>query len=146
MNKPNVYSFGTPYEVMWKDLKQKDENFYRSKGLLRILERNMNVKLAPERFQDSDIVSDVLFCFEDRVFDAVLQHLQGESDGTRPVHVVNLAVTDNIEEAERNSKICAEFCKEIEEYGEDWEEIVVEKIQKYEKALRQPLLHVVLFI
>lgn len=146
INKPNIYSFGTPYEEIYNDLKNKDENFYRSKGLLRILRRNIGVKLSPERFQESQLSADILVCFEDRVFDAVLLHLQGDSEGARPVHVINLSVTDNLEEAERYSKICAEFCKEIADYGDDWEVVVVEKIQKYEKILKQSLIHVVLFI
>ena len=49
--EPNVYDFGTPYTVMHKDLQQKGEEYYQRRGLLRMLERNAGVKLAPERWQ-----------------------------------------------------------------------------------------------
>lgn len=34
--EPNVYEFGTPYADICEDLRQKDEDFYRRKGLLRV--------------------------------------------------------------------------------------------------------------
>lgn len=49
--EPNVYEFGTPYTVMHKDLQQKAEEYYQKRGLLKMLERNARVKLAPERWQ-----------------------------------------------------------------------------------------------
>ena len=35
--QPNVYEFGTPYEVIYEDLRSKDEKFYEHKGLLQVL-------------------------------------------------------------------------------------------------------------
>ena len=34
--QPNVYEFGTPYEVIYEDLRSKDEKFYEHKGLLQV--------------------------------------------------------------------------------------------------------------
>ena len=34
--QPNVYNFGTPYEVIYNDLRSKDEGFYEQKGLLQV--------------------------------------------------------------------------------------------------------------
>ena len=53
LDEPIVYDFGTPYAVMYKDLKQLAEAYYQKKGLLRMLERNATVKEAPERWQTS---------------------------------------------------------------------------------------------
>ena len=35
-HQPNVYNFGTPYHVIYKDLRSKDEAFYEQKGLLQV--------------------------------------------------------------------------------------------------------------
>ena len=70
-----VYTFGkATYADIRKDLIRLDENAYRQKGLIDMLERNMRVKEKPERWQDNSDEKefDVVVCFEERVFDLVL--------------------------------------------------------------------------
>lgn len=71
---PNTYSFGTPYETIMNDLKQKDSHLYQQNGLLHLMDRNRRIKNAPQRFQDShDQVFDVIITCEERCFGIVCE-------------------------------------------------------------------------
>jgi RNA polymerase II subunit A C-terminal domain phosphatase SSU72 len=102
--QPNIYDFGTPYKAILADLRSKpstDQAHYERLGLISMLERNLKVKSAPEKWQNhaSDDV-DVVITFEESVMDVVLQDMLSRSMSMlRPVLVVNLEVTDNNKEA-----------------------------------------------
>lgn len=98
--EPNVYDFGTPYETMYNDLSRKDSELYARNGLLRMLQRNMSVKRAPERWQENKDVFDVVVTFEGRVMEAVEEHMSTRiAVEMSPCLVVNLEVKDSHEEA-----------------------------------------------
>jgi RNA polymerase II subunit A C-terminal domain phosphatase SSU72 len=73
------YEFGTPYESMLDDLLRdvKNQDFYKKTRLLDILRRNKQIKRAPERWQDTDTDKvrsyDIVFCYEQRIYDAVIE-------------------------------------------------------------------------
>lgn len=86
IDRPNVYNFGTPYTKIFEDLTNKDPNLYlrvewlslkvpryRQNGLLHMLERNMKIKNAPQRWQEQRNVFDVIITFEERVFDHIIE-------------------------------------------------------------------------
>lgn len=119
----------TSYAAMHDELLAKDPRLYRANGILPMLERNRGVKWGPERWQDwrvgvprvgarpgtgeggewaSDKGSqgteggsvDVVITCEERCWDAVVDDLMARGAPlNRPVHVFNVDIKDNHEEA-----------------------------------------------
>mmetsp|Transcript_16217 Transcript_16217/g.33334 ORF Transcript_16217/g.33334 Transcript_16217/m.33334 type:complete len:194 (+) Transcript_16217:80-661(+) len=120
-SRPNVYEFGTPYADILADLKGKDVHLYTSNGLIKMLERNVLVKLAPERWQSMDRTQafDVVFTYEERVFSAVLEDLQArETESFRAWHVINIETRDNHDEAVTSAQITVKLCALLDECDE----------------------------
>ncbi|KAJ3158887.1 RNA polymerase II subunit A C-terminal domain phosphatase, partial [Geranomyces michiganensis] len=99
-DKPNTYAFGMPYNDMFNDLLRKDSALYHQNGLLTMLDRNRNIKRAPERWQDSRDIFDIVISCEERCFDAACEDLNNRAaELNRPVHLVNIEIQDNHQEA-----------------------------------------------
>lgn len=120
ITQPNVYQFNkTSYESMYRELEAKDPRLYRANGVLNMVGRNREVKWGPERWQDWQVgmprldhmqdrgssgveggVVDVVVTCEERCWDAVIDDLMARgSPLNRPVHVINVDIRDNHEEA-----------------------------------------------
>ncbi|KAI5074457.1 hypothetical protein GOP47_0010418 [Adiantum capillus-veneris] len=139
IREPNIYKFGTPYRSMFEDLKRKDPELYKRNGLLQMLKRNVAVKEAPQRWQENaaDGVFDVIFTFEARVFDIVIEDLQNRDLGLmKSVLVVNIDVKDNHEGAAIGARLALEFCRLLETV-DTWEDEIDNVVQKFEKQHRR---------
>ena len=46
--EPNSYPFGTTYDFIFEDLKNKDLELYTKNGMLHIMERNRRIKVSTD--------------------------------------------------------------------------------------------------
>jgi len=144
-NKPNVYDFGTTYDAIYRDLLGKDRNLYTQNGLLHMLDRNRRIKPNPERLQDCKDRFDVVVSCEERVYDQILEMFEArEPSENTPVHVINIDIQDNHEEATIGAFLICDLCTQLEE-SEDLEDDIDELLQEFESKANRQVLHCVQF-
>ena len=150
-NEPNCYDFGeATYKDVFDDLVSKDEERYRRNGMLNMLERNIDTKRMPEKWQhcrysDPELQVDVVICFEERVFEAVLADLlERGSESMDPVHVINIETPDTHQSAAVGGRTTLKLVTALEKV-EDLEGDLEDVISQFQRANRISLLHSTMF-
>uniref|UniRef100_A0A915KE90 RNA polymerase II subunit A C-terminal domain phosphatase SSU72 n=1 Tax=Romanomermis culicivorax TaxID=13658 RepID=A0A915KE90_ROMCU len=144
-DKPNLYDFSTPYVDIYKDLISKDKNLYTQNGILHMLDRNKRIKTRPERFQECKDRFGIIICCEERVYDQVIEDLENREkvDGS-VVHVINIDIQDNHEEATIGAFYICELCTKLEE-SDDLDNEIDEILTDFEAKCDRNILHTICF-
>lgn len=141
----NVYDFGATYDEILADLRTKNEAFYTEKGILNMLDRNRRIKSAPERFQETDEVFDVLVTCEERVFDQVVEHFETREQVLKKlVHLVNIDIKDSHEDATVGSFHICKLVTELDNCN-DLDDEIDGALCDLEAKMETSMLHTVLF-
>lgn len=145
IDRPNIYSFDTPYEEIYQDLVQKDSNLYTQNGLLQMLDRNRRTKGAPQNWQESRAVFDVIFTCEERCYDAVVEDLMTRGELLNaPVHVINIEIRDNHEDAVVGGRLILNLATRIDA-SSDHEHEISEILESFQRETNANLLHTIAY-
>ncbi|KAI8343456.1 RNA polymerase II subunit A C-terminal domain phosphatase SSU72 [Chlamydoabsidia padenii] len=146
IDKPNIYPFGTPYDKVYQELKERDPVLYTKNGLLNMLDRNRNVKEAPQRWQESKELYDVIITCEERCFDAVVEDLssRGQIHNTR-THVINVEIKDNHDDAALGGQAILKLVNQVND-SKDIDEDMTDIIHQFTADHPNlPVLHTVTY-
>ncbi|CAL8100578.1 unnamed protein product [Orchesella dallaii] len=144
-DKPNVYEFGTTYEFIYQDLLRKDKSLYTQNGLLHMLDRNRRIKEMPERFQENKKKFEVIITCEERVYDQAVEYLDSNlPEDNIPVHVINIDIQDNHEEATIGAFLICELASMLCAV-EDLDNEIDELLLDFEAKAQRKILHCIYF-
>ncbi|EFA03763.1 RNA polymerase II subunit A C-terminal domain phosphatase SSU72 [Tribolium castaneum] len=144
-DKPNIYDFGISYDEIYHDLLGKDKSLYTQNGLLHTLDRNRRIKTHPERFQETDEKFDILITCEERVYDQVVEYMESKTPVDNSiVHVINIDIQDNLEEATIGAFLISDMCLMLAK-AEDLDNDIEEVLHNFEEKCQRPILHSIVF-
>ncbi|XP_056643113.1 RNA polymerase II subunit A C-terminal domain phosphatase SSU72 [Diorhabda carinulata] len=145
IDKPNIYDFGTSYEDIYLDLLQKDKSLYTQNGLLHTLDRNRRIKSHPEKFQETPEKFDILITCEERVYDQVVEFMENKTPTDNSiVHVINIDIMDNLEEATIGAFLISDMCTMMAK-AEDLDNEIEEVLHNFEEKSQRSILHSIVF-
>ncbi|RLO04310.1 hypothetical protein DYB28_006814, partial [Aphanomyces astaci] len=105
---------------------------------------------APQKWQDNSMDElaklDVVLCFEDRIFDIVMEDLQlRKPKDFRPIHVICLDIKDTPKDAKIGGSLALDLCKLINDLP-DLEDGIPQAIDTFETQKQLKLLYAPLYI
>ncbi|KAJ8724980.1 hypothetical protein PYW07_015938 [Mythimna separata] len=144
-DRPNCYEFGVPYDDIYNDLLEKDKVYYTQNGILHMLDRNRRIKPSPEKFQVSTERFDVIITCEERVYDQVIEWFGSKrSVYNQPVHVVNMDIQDNHEEATIGAFLISDMVTKMAQ-SDDLDNDIDELLHDFEGKCHRPILNCIMF-
>ncbi|KAG4071289.1 hypothetical protein HA402_003993 [Bradysia odoriphaga] len=146
VDKPNVYEFSQySYDDIYNDLINKDKAYYTQNGLLHMLDRNRRIKKHPEKFQTCTERFDIIITAEERVYDQVIEFMESkEPVYNQPVHVINMDIQDNHEEATLGAFLICDMVSMMSQ-SKDLDNDIDELLHDFEVRSQRPVFHCVLF-
>lgn len=110
-----------------------------------MLDRNRRLKLAPERFQNCTDKFDVVITAEERVYDQVVEFFETKRNTDNiPVHIINIDITDNHDEAVKGAFIICDLVTELAK-SDDLDNEIDDIICTVEENTDKNFLHCIMF-
>mmetsp|Transcript_1190 Transcript_1190/g.2377 ORF Transcript_1190/g.2377 Transcript_1190/m.2377 type:complete len:182 (+) Transcript_1190:1322-1867(+) len=137
------------FESSYSDIKNAlvangDLQWFRERGFLDMLDRNIQIKEHPERFQDYKDVAQfkVVFCFEERVYDILVTDVKARQPSDyKMMHILNLDVKDDSREAVKGAEIALALCKLCVEHKDELDDKLPELIKQIEDQYKRRITH-----
>lgn len=83
-----------------------------------MLDRNRRIKKKPEKFQHCADRFELIITAEERVYDQLIDYMETrETVDNQPVHVVNMDIQDNHEEATLGAFLICDMVAEVRDYA-----------------------------
>jgi RNA polymerase II subunit A C-terminal domain phosphatase SSU72 len=109
-----------------------------------MLDRNRRIKLAPERFQNCTETFDVIITCEERVYDQVIEYLENREASNVPVHIINVDIQDNHEEAVAGAFLISDLVSMLAKTS-DLDNEIDEVCYNFETENNKNILHCIMF-
>lgn len=137
INKPNVFQFGTPYTEIMRVLESQGIKVHKNNGVFDMTLRNMNIKKSPERWPyfnqpmqklpeaehpgfKGELDFEIVITCEERCFDSVIEDFLARNyfnpnELDRKVHVFNVEIRDDKENAHIGGQAILELANSLNE-------------------------------
>jgi len=110
-----------------------------------MLDRNRRLKNAPERFQNCTEQFEIIITCEERVYDQVIEFFESrDSQSNLPVHVINVDIPDNHDDAVAGAFIISDLVSEFAQ-ASDLDNEIDEIMVEFEENRGKSVLHCVMF-